>query len=468
MVSLSSCDDLLNNPLKDKETGEDITLILVDPNVFNTRLSIHIIDETNGNYINDAEILFSFSGNDAQYVVDAGGTHRSFMKTNSGKAEAFIDPNVEISKDNPVELTLFCDATEEDLYAYPVEVSYTSEGNYDIIISMFPSSSANTSTPPFELLLNNNPINEYYPNWDIIDKVVQQNGKTYYGIYRGNQPRPATVTTTTPDIPLSDWGFEGYHVSTNEQQFLFNLTNNAVNIPENTLQFKAFLASENSNYEKCEEGINFEISGINELNGTGNFDYEILADNKVIKKGKVGVTEMPQLINTDAFFYPVGADNYIVNVFDDNQYTLSPESFNTKSICEQTFKLKATPKNNLETYNVVVSFYCDNSTLGIAPSANGYFNLKNDEQNSTIFSFNEGVATLQLLPDEIYSINATIVGTEMEFDFPTNEEKIDEVIEEAAYNREEIEYIDYNFENGENGINTIKVKAYFNSGKCPF
>jgi hypothetical protein len=333
---------------------------------------------------------------------------------------------------------------------------------------MFPSSSANTSTPPFELLLNNNPINEYYPNWDIIDKVVQQNGKTYYGIYRGNQPRPATVTTTTPDIPLSDWGFEGYHVSTNEQQFLFDLTNNAVNIPENTLQFKAFLASENSNYEKCEEGINFEISGINELNGTGNFDYEILADNKVIKKGKVGVTEMPQLINTDAFFYPVGADNYIVNVFDDNQYTLSPESFNTKSICEQTFKLKATPKNNLETYNVVVSFYCDNSTLGIAPSANGYFNLKNDEQNSTIFSFNEGVATLQLLPDEIYSINATIVGTEMEFDFPTNEEKIDEVIEEAAYNREEIEYIDYNFENGENGINTIKVKAYFNSGKCPF
>jgi hypothetical protein len=130
--------------------------------------------------------------------------------------------------------------------------------------------------------------------------------------------------------------------------------------------------------------------------------------------------------------------------------------------------LKATPKENLETYKVVVSFYCKNSTIGLAPSANGDFNLKKDEQNSTSFSFNEGVATLQLLPDEIYSINATIVGTEMEFDFPTNKDKINEVIEEAAYNREEIEYIDYNFEKGENGINTIKVKAYFHSGKCPF
>jgi hypothetical protein len=468
MVSLSSCDDFLNNPLKDKETGEDITLILVDPNVFNTRLSIHIIDETSGDYIKNTEILFSFSGDDAQYVVDAGGTHRSFMKTNSGKAEVFIDPNVEITKDNPIELTLFCDAIDEDLFAYPVDISYTSSGHYDIILTMFPSTPANASTPPFELLLNNNPINKYDPNWDIINKIVQQNGKTYYSIYRGNQPNEATVTTTTPETSLSDWGFEGYHVSTNEQQYVFDLTQNAVKIPENTLQFKAFLASENSNYEKCKEGINFEISGINELNGTGNFDYEILTDYTIVKKGKIGVTEIPQLINTGAFFYPVEAQYYTIKIFGDNQYTLSPESFSTNTICEQTFKLKATPKENLETYKVVVSFYCKNSTIGLAPSANGDFNLKKDEQNSTSFSFNEGVATLQLLPDEIYSINATIAGTEMEFDFPTNKDKINEVIEEAAYNREEIEYIDYNFEKGENGINTIKVKAYFHSGKCPF
>ena len=177
---------------------------------------------------------------------------------------------------------------------------------------------------------------------------------------------------------------------------------------------------------------------------------------------------MPQLINTGAFYYPVGSNDYTINIFGDNQYTLSPESVNTNNICDQTLKLKATPKNNLETYKVVVSFYCNNNTLGIAPSANGEFNLKNDEQNSTSFSFNEGVATLQLLPDEIYSINATIVGTEMEFDFPTNQDKINDVIEEAAYNRDEIEYIEYSFEKSENRINTIKVKAYFKSGKCPF
>ncbi|MCF8363494.1 MAG: hypothetical protein K9G70_12820 [Prolixibacteraceae bacterium] len=467
-LSFSSCNDLFNNPLKDKETGEDITLILVDPNVFDTRLSIHITDYVSGEYIDNTGILFSFSGDDAQYVVDAGGTHRSFLKTNSGKAEVFIDPNVEISKENPIELTLFSDATDEDLFAYPVEVTYTRDGHYDIILPMFPSTTESTENAPFELLIDNNTVNEYDPNWDVINKNVQQNGKTYYSIYRGNQPQAATVTTTTPEASLSNWGFEGYHVSTNEEQFVFDLTQQAVNIPENTLQFKAFLSSESTNYTECKNGFNINISETNGLNGTGNFNYEILAGNTVIKKGKIGAIEMPQTVNTGAIFYPHDANNYTLNIYGDNQYNLSPEAQNINNICEQTFNLKATPKENLEAYKIVISFYCKNSPIGIAPSATGEFNLKTDEQNSSTFSFNEGVATLQLLPDEIYSINASIVGTEMEFDFPTNQDKIKQVIEEAAYNKDEIEYIDYTFEEGENGMNTIKVKAYFHGGKCPF
>jgi hypothetical protein len=466
--TFSSCNDLLNNPLEDKETGEDITLILVDPNVFDTRLSVHITDYISGEYIDNTEILFSFSGDDAQYIVDAGGIHRTFMKSTSGKAEVFIDPNIEINKENPIELTLFCDATDENLFAYPVEVAYTQNGHYDIILPMFPSTSGSTEDAPFELLIDNNTVNEYYPNWDVINKTVQQNGKTYYSRYRGNMPRAATVTTTTPTASLSNWGYEGYHVSTNEEQYVFDLSQQSVDIPENTLQFKAYLASENTSYNKCKDGFNFEISDINGLNGTGNFNYEILADNTVIKKGKISVIEMPQTINTGAFFYPKETDSYTLNIYGDNQYNLSPKFFNTNTICEQTFKLEATSKEELEAYKIVVSFYCKDSPISIAPSATGEFNLKNDEQNSSTFSFNEGVATLQLLPDEIYSINASIVGTEMEFDFPTNQDKINQVIEEAAFSKEEIEYIDYTFEERENGLNTIKVKAYFQSGKCPF
>ncbi|HKK81912.1 MAG TPA: hypothetical protein VJ909_06675, partial [Prolixibacteraceae bacterium] len=442
---LSGCDDLLNNPIQDKETGEDITLLLIDPNVFDTRLSIHVTNYNTGEYIKNKEIFFSFSGDDAQYIVDAGGTHRPFLKTNTGKVEVFVDPNAEISKENPIELTLFSDAAEEDLFAYPVEVAYTRDGHYNIIISMFSPAAGSTEDAPFELLIDNVPINEYYPNWDVINKTMQQNGKTYYSIYRGNQPDQSTITSTTHESSISNWGFEGYHVNINEEQFIFDLTQQPVSIPENTLQFKAFLASENTNYEECKDGLNIDISEANGLNATGNFNYEIIADNNVIKEGKLGIPEMPIIVNTGSFFYPKGTENYTLNIHNDNQYNLSPGSFNMKQVCGQTFKIEAASKEKLEAYKVIMSFYCKNSTIGIAPSASGEFNLKNDEQKSTSFSFNEGVATLQLLPDEIYSINATIAGTEMTFDFPTNQEKISKVIAEAAYNKDEIENIDYTF-----------------------
>ena len=45
LMSASSCEDLFNDPLKDKDTGEDITVLLLDRNFINTKLKIWFVDD---------------------------------------------------------------------------------------------------------------------------------------------------------------------------------------------------------------------------------------------------------------------------------------------------------------------------------------------------------------------------------------------------------------------------------------
>lgn len=53
LIIMGACSDLLNNPLKDKKTGEEITLLLLDMNIFETRFSFHFVDSETGKYIDN-------------------------------------------------------------------------------------------------------------------------------------------------------------------------------------------------------------------------------------------------------------------------------------------------------------------------------------------------------------------------------------------------------------------------------
>ena len=41
----NSCSNLFDNPLKDKDTDEEITLILLDLNFFDTKLNFYFVEE---------------------------------------------------------------------------------------------------------------------------------------------------------------------------------------------------------------------------------------------------------------------------------------------------------------------------------------------------------------------------------------------------------------------------------------
>ena len=61
LAILSGCSKYLDNPLKDRETGDDINLLLLDFNFFDTRISVKITDAKDGSLIN-APVTVRFSG----------------------------------------------------------------------------------------------------------------------------------------------------------------------------------------------------------------------------------------------------------------------------------------------------------------------------------------------------------------------------------------------------------------------
>lgn len=119
IFAMTSCNDLFTNPLKDKETGEDLTLLLLDPNFFTTTFSVSVIDaETKEEiglntkiYVGDENgyDVVDYTGQKGEMVEFTIGQDykETFYKfnTSSGMLELALDPIYEPSEQSPVNLT---------------------------------------------------------------------------------------------------------------------------------------------------------------------------------------------------------------------------------------------------------------------------------------------------------------------------------------------------------------------------
>ncbi len=105
LLIASSCRDLFDDPLTDKETGEDINVLIVDLNFFTTRVTYNLIDAADGSLITtDAGI--SFSGKNANDIVTFGGLKEGNYSTSIGQLELTVDPNIDYSESDPFEFTV--------------------------------------------------------------------------------------------------------------------------------------------------------------------------------------------------------------------------------------------------------------------------------------------------------------------------------------------------------------------------
>lgn len=128
---LTSCEDTFRNPMKDKETGEDINLLIVDFNFFKTHLTINLLDANTQERISVPGTI-SFSGKNGNDIVNYSGNRKSVYQLTEGQLELTADPNVKPSSSQPFEFSV--SASAGGYNSLSKTVSFRSEGKKTIDI----------------------------------------------------------------------------------------------------------------------------------------------------------------------------------------------------------------------------------------------------------------------------------------------------------------------------------------------
>ncbi|HCE56552.1 MAG TPA: hypothetical protein DER09_01850, partial [Prolixibacteraceae bacterium] len=125
VILFSACDDYFTNPMKDKETGEDINLLILDFNFFKTRMTYQLKDAKTGEIIRQNATL-TFSGKNAGDIVNYSGEKNENYQTTQGQIELTADPNVAISETAPFEFAITVEITGYNTLTR--SISFQSEG----------------------------------------------------------------------------------------------------------------------------------------------------------------------------------------------------------------------------------------------------------------------------------------------------------------------------------------------------
>lgn len=477
LLLTNSCSDMFSNPLKDKKTGEDLKLLLVDLNFFDSKFNFTFVDSETGNLIEDKTIDVYFSGKDAENLVDYNGDKANMYSVTDGRLALALDPNVEVSSSNPTDFTVFVDVPDNSYDGYPVEESYNSNGEYDIVVKLFkigPSvkkAMINPGTEPFSVKYNNALIlKDNDPVWSFTDYVSTSNGKTYYGIYKAyNTSASGTLLAdgfTGDESLYSNWGLEGNYFLSG-QTTEFDLTHSDVSVPANVSVFKAYSATQRNDMGKCADGLNIEVSEKNNMAGTAKFNYQLIIDNEVVKSGKIGGSSMPFTVNTGVFYYPGDATSATLVIDDDPQFSIAPHETTLSDFCGGTVKVTATPKSGLTPYKIITTFVCPDNSIGITPSISGRYKIKGSDDPWAEFVFDEGIATLNLVPGETYTMDAKMGEDTYTFDFPTDESKVDGVVQQALQDIVELDDLNVDFSTNTDGVTVIDINVVFKDGNCP-
>lgn len=483
----NSCSNLFDNPLKDKDTDEEITLILLDLNFFDTKLNFYFVEEGSDELVIDKTINVTFDGASATNIVGYDGFKLNDYNVKNGKLELAYDPNIDVSENSPIDFKTFVYIEGFAYYAFPKETYLTQTGDYDIIIEIIRAEktksaqsylkSASTmlkpGEEPFDVKFNNELIQaENDPTWTTIrQKGPFQDGKKYYTMYGAEQTTAGTLSSSnfSRDIlQFSNWGIEGVFQANGKKSQNFDLTNNNVNVAANLKYFMAYSAVVKSDTKKCYSGINININEKNGANGTAKFKYSITIDNEIVLSGKISGASMPIKSNTGAFYYQEGASSATLKITGDGQYDLSPSEVTINNFCGASVDIIATPKSGLVQHHIITSFICLGKPAGYAPSINGQFKEKGSSDVWTDFKFKEGIADLWFKPGATYTVKGSMNNESTTFDLPTDISKIDAVIAQVKSEQPDINDIKINISDNKNGVKTIRIEVSFKEGKCMF
>lgn len=493
LFATNSCSDLLNNPMKDKETGESLPLLLLDFNFFETKFNFTFVDAETGELLDGVNLTVGFEGDDAQNLVDFEGMKSETFTTNDGELTLAYDPNIEVSEEKPIAFGVYAIADDFSYFGSPVEVTYTTKGDFDIIVLLSeveiigpPAFSQElkssvvepTSTViPFTAIENNPWGTQDLTAWvnrQILNPLKYYNNLTIY--FDRSYIHSYSWSVNCKDLTLDEktvksWGVRVGRLENNKLSYNYNGF-----VKDESFLKDAFhnmiYGVESSDIEKCNSGLNINLSEKSNKSGTTKLKYELWSGDQIIKSGELVYSKLPQKLNTGAIYYPKGNKNIRVKLYGDNQYDISPTEIAVNDFCGKTVEVVATPKSDLKAYKIITSFSCPDQPYGITPSISGKYSIAG-EARYTNFKFIEGVAILQLKPGETYEFNGKIGKIKGTVNFPTDQSKIPSVVEAALKELDELKDLKIKFTEQitpgkDNFVGTIiKIDVVFTAGNCP-
>ncbi|MFO7616384.1 MAG: hypothetical protein R6V75_03965 [Bacteroidales bacterium] len=426
LLATPGCRDLFTDPLKDKETGEDVTLLLIDMNVVKTKIAILLVDLLTDEPVDDGAVNILFMGSSAGNIITMAGRKPETFSTLNDFLEVGYDPNLEVSPANPIELTIT--AISQHYVSAPQFISYTEDGNKSVIIKMIriasgKSAHAGAVNEPYDLHYNGvlRPADLGYLG--DVSAMTTGTDWSYLNLYRPLVAGTLTADNLQDPILYSDFGF--YYVS---------LTGGASLVPPAPATRSAGLASGDlvytsilrSGMARCGTGLRVHIVRADGKAGTGQFAYTLTFSDGRVSSGLLTST-FPSDHLIEPVYYPESNPVVTIALKGDSQYDMSgPVTLTSACNAEATFT--ATPKSSLQPYRFIVRYTCPDSYISVALSIGGQFRRSGTTDAWSGFRFEEGICTLLLEPGTEYDFRVSINGVYHEYTLPTDPEDLEAFI----------------------------------------
>lgn len=124
---LTSCDP--DGILTDEQTGEDIPLVIIDPNFTTTSFQLRLLDIETGNRIEEPVDVELFSN---KPLVDLSGKFISSETVTNGLLDFSLSPNEEVSQSDTLKIYIRA-TTEDGTYKFTPKIEQTIDEKYGVI-----------------------------------------------------------------------------------------------------------------------------------------------------------------------------------------------------------------------------------------------------------------------------------------------------------------------------------------------
>ncbi len=454
------CSDLFNNPLQDKETGEDLTLLLLDLNFFDTKLILKFEDFDTGDLLVGESISTIMVGAEADQFVTVFGEKKNEHTTSSGILELYLDPAYTFT-DTPIELEImaFSDPLRT---SSPTSIEINEAGEQIVIVRMIDWSK---SASVLKSAMTNVTIDVDQEGGTVREKNLEEasgaNGYINLVEYFYIAPNDRYASSRAAYKNAYDSWMISYH-RTGWQSFLdaaytwltllnalpappatpdVILTATSISLDENTLEYWGFsndigkeitlkvgeknhTTYKRSSISKCDNGLTIKVNAPDLPNGdktsNSSFKYKITFSDNSTLNGQIGGS-FDNLSTTgrkiSPIYYPTADSKVSITLTENSQYTLEQATQNLDSPCgEVTFIAKKKP--NLVDYKFLVTYSCD--IAGLAYSGIGLFKNLSKGTQPEIFSLSTGGFSLKFEKGDRYEITVIIDNVPYSMTIDTN------------------------------------------------